>query len=194
MTEGSGLFLGWACSRPSRHRAKNFRRRLRGAKCTRKSAAPWIFRERMTTRASSDPRPRRQNGKTLPLPFSAKPRCAIRSFLPMRFTEFSPAIPANNMTCGKSSRALWTRANSRNIALSTAKTVLCGYARIGGWAVGIVANQKKARANADARLGSKAASNSGGVIYTEAAEKSRAFILDCNQNKIPHASFLIHVL
>ena len=64
------------------------------------------------------------------------------------------------------------------------ETVLCGYARIGGWAVGIVANQKKhvqtlARGSDQKRL------EFGGVIYTESAEKAARFILDCNQNRVP---------
>jgi 3-methylcrotonyl-CoA carboxylase beta subunit len=64
------------------------------------------------------------------------------------------------------------------------ETLLCGYARIGGWAVGIVANQKKhvqtlARGSDQKRL------EFGGVIYTESAEKAARFILDCNQNRIP---------
>jgi acetyl-CoA carboxylase carboxyltransferase component len=64
------------------------------------------------------------------------------------------------------------------------ETVLCGYARIGGWAVGIVANQKK-HVQTQARGTDQKRVEFGGVIYTEAAEKSARFILDCNQNKIP---------
>jgi 3-methylcrotonyl-CoA carboxylase beta subunit len=64
------------------------------------------------------------------------------------------------------------------------ETVLCGYARIGGWAVGIVANQKK-HVQTQARGSDQKRLEFGGVIYTEAAEKSARFILDCNQNKIP---------
>jgi len=64
------------------------------------------------------------------------------------------------------------------------ETVLCGYARIGGWAVGIVANQKK-HVQTQMRGSDQKRVEFGGVIYTEAAEKSARFILDCNQNKIP---------
>jgi acetyl-CoA carboxylase carboxyltransferase component len=64
------------------------------------------------------------------------------------------------------------------------ETVLCGYARIGGWAVGIVANQKK-HVQTQARGSDQKRIEFGGVIYTEAAEKAARFILDCNQNKIP---------
>jgi 3-methylcrotonyl-CoA carboxylase beta subunit len=64
------------------------------------------------------------------------------------------------------------------------ETVLCGYARIGGWAVGIVANQKK-HVQTQARGSDQKRMEFGGVIYTESAEKAARFILDCNQNRIP---------
>ena len=64
------------------------------------------------------------------------------------------------------------------------QTVLCGFARIGGWAVGIVANQKKHVQIAAAGTGERRM-EFGGVIYTEAADKAARFILDCNQNLIP---------
>ena len=64
------------------------------------------------------------------------------------------------------------------------ETVLCGYARIGGWSVGIVANQKK-HVQTLARGSDQKRMEFGGVIYTEAAEKAARFIMDCNQNRIP---------
>ena len=67
------------------------------------------------------------------------------------------------------------------------KTVLCGYARIGGFAVGIVANQKLHAQQTD-HEGHKRV-EFGGVIYTESAEKAARFIMDCNQNLIPLVFF-----
>ena len=64
------------------------------------------------------------------------------------------------------------------------KTLVCGYARIGGWAVGIVANNKKHVSTIDAASGEKRI-EFGGVIYTESAEKAARFIMDCNQNLVP---------
>lgn len=64
------------------------------------------------------------------------------------------------------------------------ETVLCGYGRIGGWAVGIVANQKK-HVQTHARGSEEKRMEFGGVIYGESAEKAARFILDCNQNRIP---------
>jgi 3-methylcrotonyl-CoA carboxylase beta subunit len=63
------------------------------------------------------------------------------------------------------------------------KTLICGYGRIGGFAVGIVANQKLHAQQID-HEGRKRI-EFGGVIYTESAEKAARFIMDCNQNLIP---------
>jgi 3-methylcrotonyl-CoA carboxylase beta subunit len=63
------------------------------------------------------------------------------------------------------------------------KTLVCGYGRIGGFAVGIVANQKLHAQQTD-HEGRKRV-EFGGVIYTESAEKAARFIMDCNQNLIP---------
>ena len=67
------------------------------------------------------------------------------------------------------------------------KTLICGYARIGGYAVGIVANQKLHAHQTD-HEGHKRV-EFGGVIYTESAEKAARFIMDCNQSLIPLVFF-----
>jgi 3-methylcrotonyl-CoA carboxylase beta subunit len=59
------------------------------------------------------------------------------------------------------------------------KTILCGYARIEGWAVGIVANQRLVSKNKKGEL------QIGGVIYNDSADKAARFIMNCNQKKIP---------
>jgi 3-methylcrotonyl-CoA carboxylase beta subunit len=64
------------------------------------------------------------------------------------------------------------------------KTVVCGLARIGGFAVGIVANQASPAQQTDPTSGEKRV-EFGRVIYTESAEKAARFIMDCNQNLIP---------
>ncbi len=63
------------------------------------------------------------------------------------------------------------------------RTLLCGYARIGGFAVGIVANQKMHRMQTS-QTGDKHM-EFGGVIYSESADKAARFVMDCNQNLIP---------
>ncbi len=64
------------------------------------------------------------------------------------------------------------------------RTLLCGYARLGGYAVGIVANQKAHVTARDPATGQKRV-EFGGVVYTESADKAARFIMDCNQNLIP---------
>jgi len=67
------------------------------------------------------------------------------------------------------------------------RTLLCGYARIGGRAVGIVANQKTNQSQTVA-MGPASGSKRievGGVIYTESAQKAARFIMDCNQSLVP---------
>lgn len=63
------------------------------------------------------------------------------------------------------------------------KTLLCGYARIEGWSVGIVANQRKI---VKSKKGSGAVEmQMGGVIYSDSADKAARFIMNCNQKRIP---------
>ncbi|MEQ9301511.1 MAG: carboxyl transferase domain-containing protein [Cyclobacteriaceae bacterium] len=58
-------------------------------------------------------------------------------------------------------------------------TLLCGHARMDGWAVGIVANQRKMVKNKKGEM------QMGGVIYSDSADKAARFIMNCNQRKIP---------
>ncbi|EJF53932.1 acetyl-CoA carboxylase, carboxyltransferase component (subunits alpha and beta) [Saprospira grandis DSM 2844] len=59
------------------------------------------------------------------------------------------------------------------------KTMICAYARIDGWAVGIVANNRQVVKNAKGEV------QFGGVIYSDGADKAARFIMNCNQKKIP---------
>ncbi|MFN0189090.1 MAG: acyl-CoA carboxylase subunit beta [Bacteroidia bacterium] len=59
------------------------------------------------------------------------------------------------------------------------QTILCGYARIDGWAVGIVANQRKVVKSKKGEM------QIGGVIFSDSADKAARFIMNCNQRKIP---------
>lgn len=59
------------------------------------------------------------------------------------------------------------------------KTIVCGYARIDGWSVGIVANQRKIIKTTKGEM------QFGGVIYSDSADKAARFIMNCNQKKIP---------
>jgi len=63
------------------------------------------------------------------------------------------------------------------------KTIVCGYARIDGWSVGIVANQRKVVKSKSGEM------QFGGVIYSDSADKAARFIMNCNQKKIPLVFF-----
>lgn len=62
---------------------------------------------------------------------------------------------------------------------SYGQTIVCGLARIDGWAVGIVANQRKIVKSKKGEM------QFGGVIYSDSADKAARFIMNCNQKKIP---------
>lgn len=59
------------------------------------------------------------------------------------------------------------------------KTIVCGYARVDGWAVGIIANQRKVVKSAKNEM------QIGGVIYSDSADKAARFIMNCNQKNVP---------
>jgi acetyl-CoA carboxylase carboxyltransferase component len=59
------------------------------------------------------------------------------------------------------------------------KTIVCGYGRVDGWAVGVVANQRLIVKNKKGEM------QLGGVIYNDSADKAARFIMNCNQKKIP---------
>ncbi|MFY0607451.1 MAG: acyl-CoA carboxylase subunit beta [Cyclobacteriaceae bacterium] len=63
------------------------------------------------------------------------------------------------------------------------KTLICGYARIEGWSVGIVANQRQVVKRKKSGGGTEM--QMGGVIYSDSADKAARFIMNCNQRKIP---------
>ena len=63
------------------------------------------------------------------------------------------------------------------------QTLICGYGRVDGWSVGILANQRKIVKAKTAKGASEM--QMGGVIYSDSADKAARFIMNCNQRKIP---------
>ena len=76
-------------------------------------------------------------------------------------------------------RAFSTTGRSTNTRRNIGQTLVCGYGRLGGVAVGVVANQRKRCRPADGPL------QFGGVIYVDSADKAARFIMDCNQARLP---------
>src|SRR5690606_4916609 len=68
------------------------------------------------------------------------------------------------------------------------QTLLCGYARVDGWSIGVVASQRQV-VRAKAPQGKPPEMQVGGVIYSDAADKAARFVMNCNQKRIPLVFF-----
>src|ERR1700723_1547849 len=184
MTEGSGLFLAGPALVQTAIGQKTSLEDLGGAKMHAQTSGTVDFREPdddsciRRIRALVD-----KMGHQPGAPFDHKP-------------SKPPAYPAEDMygiVAGDSSKQydmheviarIVDASKFEEYRAERGQTVLCGYARIGGWAVGIVANQKKSVNVIVPGTGEKRI-EFGGVIYTESADKAARFILDCNQNLVP---------
>jgi 3-methylcrotonyl-CoA carboxylase beta subunit len=184
MTEGSGLFLAGPALVQAAIGQKTSAEDLGGAKMHAQISGTVDFREPddeaciMRIRALAD-----KIGHRPPAPFDHKPARP-----PSHPGEEIYGIFSSNPGKQYDMREIIARivdgSEFEEYRAEYGQTVLCGFARIGGWAVGIVANQKKHVTVAAPGTGEKRI-EFGGVIYTEAADKAARFILDCNQNLIP---------
>ncbi|HXN51770.1 MAG TPA: acyl-CoA carboxylase subunit beta [Candidatus Acidoferrum sp.] len=184
MTEGSGLFLAGPALVQAAIGQKTSAEDLGGAKMHAQISGTVDFREPdddaciARIRALAD-----KMGAANPAPFSH-----VVSRQPLYPAEEIYGIfsgdPAKQYDMREIIARIVDASEFEEYRTDYGETVLCGYARIGGWAVGIVANQKK-NVQTLARGSDQKRIEFGGVIYTEAAEKAARFILDCNQNRIP---------
>jgi len=184
MTEGSGLFLAGPALVQAAIGQRLPRKISAARKCIRKSAARWIFANPMTMRASHEfARSLTRSAPPNPSPFSH-----TKAREPLFFAEEIYGIFSSDPGKQYDMREIIARivdaGEFEEYRAESGETLLCGYSRIGGWAVGIVANQKK-HVQTLARGSDQKRMEFGGVIYTESAEKAARFILDCNQNRIP---------
>ena len=184
MTEGSGLFLAGPALVQAAIGQKTSAEDLGGARMHAQISGTVDFRETdddaciVRIRALVD-----KMGAPNPSPFShVKPRD------PLHAREEIYGIFSNDPGKQYDMREILARivdaGEFEEYRAEYGETLLCGYSRIGGWAVGIVANQKK-HVQTLARGSDQKRMEFGGVIYTESAEKAARFILDCNQNRIP---------
>jgi 3-methylcrotonyl-CoA carboxylase beta subunit len=184
MTEGSGLFLAGPALVQAAIGQKVSAEELGGARMHAEVSGTVDFREpddeaclaRITALVD-------KMGPPPPAPFSHKP--AEPPLYPASeiYGVFS-GDPARQYDMREIIARIVDRSEFEEYRAEYGRTLLSGYARLGGWAVGIVANQKKhvgviAHGTGEKRI------HFGGVIYTESAEKAARFIMDCNQNRVP---------
>ena len=184
MTEGSGLFLAGPALVQAAIGQKSSAEELGGAKMHAQISGTVDFREPddeaclKRIRALAD-----KMGAANPSPFSyVRPRDPLHSTDEI-YGIFS-SDPAKQYDMREILARIVDAGEFEEYRAEYGETLLCGYARVGGWAVGIVANQKK-HVQTLARGSDQKRIEFGGVIYTESAEKAARFILDCNQNRVP---------
>ena len=184
MTEGSGLFLAGPALVQAAIGQKTSAEELGGAQMHAQISGTIDFREPddaaciKRIRALVD-----KMGHPKPAPFDHKAAAA-----PVHKAEEIYGIFSSDTSKQYDVREIIARivdaSEFEEYRAEYGQTLVCGYARIGGWAVGIVANQKT-HVNVAAPGTGEKRMEFGGVIYTESADKAARFILDCNQNLIP---------
>ena len=184
MTEGSGLFLAGPALVQAAIGQKTSAEELGGAQMHAQISGTVDFREPddaaciKRIRALVD-----KMGATGAAPFSKKAAKAPAYSADEIYGVFS-ADPAKQYDMREVIARIADGSEFEEYRAEIGQTLVCGYARIGGWAVGIVANQKK-HVNVAAPGTGERRMEFGGVIYTESADKAARFILDCNQNLVP---------
>ena len=162
MTDGSGLFLAGPALVQAAIGQKVSAEDLGGAKMHAQISGTVDFREPDDDCClQSHPLARGQDGPSQRPPLRSQSAEASALSLPSEiYGDFFLGSGANSTTCTKSSRRIVDGSQFDEYRAEYGQTILCGYARIGGWAVGIVANQKKHVSTIDARAPASAASNS----------------------------------
>jgi 3-methylcrotonyl-CoA carboxylase beta subunit len=184
MTEGSGLFLAGPALVQAAIGQKTSAEDLGGAKMHSQISGTVDFREPddeaciQRIRALAD-----KMGAPNPAPFSRVASREPRYPSSELYGVFS-SDPGKQYDMREIIARIVDGSEFEEYRAEYGETLLCGYARIGGWAVGIVANQKK-NVQTTAPGSDQKRMEFGGVIYTESAEKAARFIMDCNQNRIP---------
>jgi 3-methylcrotonyl-CoA carboxylase beta subunit len=184
MTEGSGLFLAGPALVQAAIGQKTSAEELGGAQMHAQISGTIDFREAddaaciKRLRALVD-----KMGHAAGGPFDHKAAAAPAYAEEGIYGVFS-ASPGKQYDMHEIIARIVDRSEFEEYRAEYGQTLLCGYARIGGWAVGIVANQKKNVSTVAPGTGEKRI-EFGGVIYNESADKAARFILDCNQNLLP---------
>jgi len=193
MTEGSGLFLAGPSLVQAAIGQKTGAEELGGAAMHAEISGTVDFKEPndhlciARLRSLVDKIGERKGGPFSVMAFDAvrdAPRFAVEEL----YGLLNPAPGASNVYDMREVIArIVDRSEFDEYKADFGRTLLCGFARIGGRAVGIVANQKTNQTQTVA-MGPQAGTKRiefGGVIYTESAQKAARFIMDCNQSLVP---------
>jgi 3-methylcrotonyl-CoA carboxylase beta subunit len=184
MTEGSGLFLAGPALVQAAIGQKNTAEELGGAKVHARISGTIDFRE-----PDDDSSIRRirelldKMGHKPGAPFDRK-KPEPPAYLAEEIYGIFSGDPAKQYDMREIIARIVDGSHWEEYRAEYGETLLCGYARVGGWAVGIVANQKKHVHTTAPGTGERRI-EFGGVIYTESADKAARFIMDCNQNLVP---------
>jgi 3-methylcrotonyl-CoA carboxylase beta subunit len=179
MTEGSGLFLAGPALVKAAIGQEADAETLGGAAMHSQISGTVDFRERDDESCLARIRSLvSRMGPTAPAPFD---RVAARepALDPDELAGLVPADGSRAYDVHEVIARLVDASDFDEYRAEYGRTLVTGFARIGGWAVGIVANQ---------RLNAKSETRGvefGSVIYPESAEKAARFIMDCNQNRVP---------
>ncbi len=107
-------------------------------------------------------------------------RSSRRAARPTISSRSSAPIPPRSTTCATSWRVCSTAARFDEYRAEYGRTLVCGFAQLGGMALGVVANQRLRF-----RPEGQGPFQFGGVIYADSADKAARFVLDCNQSRVP---------
>ena len=98
---------------------------------------------------------------------------------PEEIYNLMPLDPSQEYDLLKIFQCLFDNSEFMEYKAEYGKTLICGYARLAGWSVGVVANRKQHIKRPDGPF------EVGGVIYRESADKAARFVMDCNQSRTP---------
>ena len=98
---------------------------------------------------------------------------------PEEIYDLMPLDPSQEYDLLKIFQCIFDNSEFTEYKAEYGKTLICGYARLAGWSVGVVANRKQHIKRSDGPF------EVGGVIYRESADKAARFVMDCNQSRMP---------
>jgi 3-methylcrotonyl-CoA carboxylase beta subunit len=184
MTDSSGLFLAGPALVQAAIGQKSSTEELGGAMMHAQISGTIDFRERNDEKCIEKVRALVDKFGANPLPVFDKKEAIPPTFPPDEIYGVFAGGPTAQYDMREILARIVDGSTFTEYRAEYGQTLLCGYARIGGWAVGMVANQKKTVQAVSRERGEKRI-HFGGVVYTESADKAARFIMNCNQNRVP---------